>query len=142
MKYVVLGLLLTQIAYANGSHQEARQAIKAAAHAYRLSPRLLLALCTVESSLNPAAINPNDGDGTPSLGLCQVKVKTARWLGFEVDEADLLDPHLNAMVAAHYLAKQKRRYRGDVRKAVSAFNAGTATAANEGYVNKVMEAMK
>lgn len=133
---------MTQIAYANGSHQEARQAIKAASEAYRLPYRLVLAVCTVESSLNPRAINANDGDGTPSLGLCQVKLATARWLGFGVEEKDLLDPDLNAMIAARYLAKQRKRYRGNLRKTISSYNAGTATPANEGYVNKVMGAMK
>jgi soluble lytic murein transglycosylase-like protein len=107
---------------------------------------LLSALCFVESSHRPAAINLDD-NGSASIGLCQIKLETARLVGFKGTESDLQNqPKLNAMYAAKYLKKQLNRYHGNVPKAVAAYNAGTyyqkknGMAANQYYVNKVFKA--
>jgi len=98
---------------------------------------LLAAICTVESN-NRNLINIDDG-GSASYGQCQVKLRTARHVGYHGSVVQLWkNPVVNRMVAGRYLAEQLRRYRGDVRKAVSAYNAGRAVGSNGKYVDKVL----
>lgn len=106
---------------------------------FDLPPKLLDSVCYVESRHKPHAVNVDDG-GSPSLGLCQVKLKTARWLGFEGDEADLMEPRTNAYYAGKYLAYQLKRYRGDKHRAVTAYNRGNAKfLTSSAYSTKVIK---
>lgn len=85
---------------------------------------LLNAICNVESNQKIQAITWNDG-GTPSLGLCQIKLSTARMLGFGGSaEALWKDPHINIYWAGKYLKYQLNRYHGNIDKAIAAYNAG------------------
>lgn len=102
-----------------------------------VDPSLLSALCFVESSHQPAAYVHVDGN-SPSYGLCQIKYETAKWLGFKGKAGELFDRNVNAYWAARYLGYQISRYNGDTRKALSAYNAGSAIKANKKYVNKVL----
>jgi soluble lytic murein transglycosylase-like protein len=101
-----------------------------------LDARLIQAVCLVESSGNESAYNGMDGY-TPSYGACQIKYETARHLGFLGSKSELMMPGNNYLFAAKYLKKQLYRYR-DVKKAISAYNAGHAIIYNEGYVQKVL----
>lgn len=106
---------------------------------FGLPPHVLEALCFVESSHNIEAIHPDDG-GTPSIGLCQVKLGTARWLGYKGDAEGLLDAKTNAYYAAKYLDKQRRRYKGSISKAIIAYNRGNAkNLTNSAYYEKVLK---
>jgi soluble lytic murein transglycosylase-like protein len=100
--------------------------------------RNLSAVCYVESKHNAGAYVHNDG-GSPSIGLCQIKYSTAKFLGFKGPSKLLFDPYVNAFYAGKYLAYQVHRYKGDWKKAISAFNAGTATKKNHRYVRKVTQ---
>lgn len=111
-----------------------------AARVYSVSPTILYAICLHESLGNPRALVATDG-GSASYGLCQVKLKTARWLGFNVTPLDLYDPELNAHVAASYLSKQLARY-SNYNKAISAYNAGHYTHINKKYLHKVLSISK
>lgn len=93
-------------------------------------------ICFVESSHKVDAINPHDG-GSTSLGVCQVKLQTAKLVGYRGSEKDLLDPALNIYYSAKYLRKQLDRYKGDIPKAISAYNAGKYRESNQLYVKKV-----
>ncbi len=110
--------------------------------ALQLPDGLLSSLCFVESSHNPRAVNKMDGT-SPSLGLCQIKVDTAKTLGFKGGAKELMNPNLNAYFAGQYLKKQIKRYHGDIRKAVGAYNSGTYKENNSGnpinnlYIQKV-----
>ncbi len=110
-----------------------------------LPPGLLSALCFVESSHNPNAVNLDDGKGS-SLGMCQIKLATARTLGFNGTQAELMQPKTNIELAGKYLKKQLRRYNGDFKKGISAYNSGTCRIDSSGhirnkqYVNKVLTA--
>lgn len=116
---------------------------------YGLSVSLLMGVCSVESSLDPTVINYNDGgEGNHSYGLCQLQYSTARELGYPKDrfcvrgpitKCGLLRPERNIEYAAQYLASQMNKYRGDERKAVSAYNAGIASTHNSAYVRKVLQ---
>lgn len=109
---------------------------------------LLLAICTVESNLNPKAINPADGDDKQhSVGLCQIKLQTAKWMRCKgiKKESDLFDPRKNARCAARFVGYQLDRYNHTWDYAIAAYNSGTlkrtkrGRIVNQGYVNKVLK---
>lgn len=110
-----------------------------------LPPGLLSALCWIESNHRPTAINQFDGD-SPSYGACQIKLETARMLGFKGTPEQLMLPKNNIFWAGKYLKKQLTRYDEDPRKAVAAYNAGSHKVNKRGntrnvkYVNKVFKA--
>lgn len=112
---------------------------------YDLPPGLLSALCWVESNHKTAAINQYDGD-SPSYGVCQIKLETAKSMGFRGDSKALMKPEINIKWSAKYLKRQMTRYDNDPRKAVAAYNAGThrvnkyGKTRNVKYVNKVFKA--
>lgn len=90
-----------------------------------LPPNLLSSLCYVESTYDITAVHHDDG-GTNSLGVCQIKLKTAKWLGFKGNELELMKPEVNIYYSGKYLAYQLRRYKGNITKAVIAYNFGNA----------------
>lgn len=96
-----------------------------ATNTFNLPPGLLSSLCYVESTHNINAIHMDDG-GSPSLGLCQVKLKTAKWLGFSGSKEQLMNPSTNAHYAGLYLQYQIKRYHGNLTKAVIAYNRGNS----------------
>ncbi len=91
---------------------------------YGLPPNLLSSLCYIESKHNVAAIHHDDG-GADSLGVCQIKLSTAKELGFIGTAKDLMKPNYNVKYAAKYLSKQILRY-NSVQKGVIAYNRGNA----------------
>lgn len=110
-------------------------AIITAANAEGIPPKYLLAMARVESSMNPKALNANDG-GSPSFGLFQIKVNTALQVGINARECNirskrvyksckLFGARTNAKAAAKYLAWQLKRYDWNMAKAISAYNAGS-----------------
>lgn len=113
---------------------------------------LLSAVCWVESNHKVSAIHEDDG-GASSLGICQIKLDTARMLGFKGPEKLLMLPSVNIHYAARYLKWQLTRYHNNVPKALAAYNAGSfkpsnschiatkqCVAVNETYVHKVVHA--
>lgn len=145
--------------------------IDAAASQHRLSAHLIRAIVKTESGGDPAAMRYEPGffdryvDGRGfatylpcsrdteerlrafSFGLMQIMGQTARELGFRgVFLTELLDPAVNLEWGCRLLSKLMSRYRGDVEKAVSAYNAGSARCdangkfSNQGYVDKIRAA--
>lgn len=110
---------------------------------FNLPTGLLSALCYVESGHHVGAYLANDG-GSPSHGVCQVKLETARLMGFRGTPAKLKQPKVNIYYAGKYLAYQMVRYNHDSRKAIAAYNAGTfkvnrkGQVCNRKYLGKVM----
>lgn len=123
------------------------EAILLAANIYNVNPSLLLAVCSVESDLRPGAINHDDG-GRASYGICQVQLRTARFIHGPTHVSDLLNPERNALIAAKYFRYQLDRYDGDSDCAVAAYNAGsckknqTGLYINQKYVEKVKRRYK
>lgn len=101
-----------------------------------VDPALISSVCYVESGHRPNAINHAD-NGSPSYGVCQIKLATARMLGFIGKPSDLMRPETNILYAAKYLRKQSKRYRY-LRDIVSSYNAGRAIQGNQRYVNRVL----
>jgi len=103
---------------------------------------VLSAVCHVESGGKPHTINVNDG-GTPSYGECQVKLNTARQMGFTGTPGQLLKRDVNRAVALRYLKYQYTRY-GSLPKAIAAYNSGSVRGEirNTKYVEKVFRAVR
>jgi soluble lytic murein transglycosylase-like protein len=99
------------------------KAIMWAAKMVKIPSSLLLAICVRETGLQNT-VAPHDG-GSPSIGICQMKLATAQDLGFEGTAQDLMVPRINAYWAAMYLKWQMARYDDNWCKAVAAYNAGT-----------------
>lgn len=112
---------------------------------FNLPPGMLRALCYVESAHNVNAVHNDDGT-SDSLGVCQIKLETAKLLGFKGTKKDLMVPGTNVYYAGKYLHKQLKRYKNNNIKAIAAYNAGTYKKTDSGivknkhYVNKVLAA--
>lgn len=118
-----------------------------AAETVGIPASLLIAICSVESDFRDV-VNKHDG-GSPSIGICQIKLDTARLVGFEGTEEQLLrDRLINILYAAKYIKRQLNRYKGDYCSAISAYNTGTRRYLTDGrfnnmrYVTKVLERWK
>jgi hypothetical protein len=99
--------------------------IAAAASRHGLDPRLLAAVAAQETG-GPGADSGRNvvGDGGHGRGLFQID---DRWHAFARDPA-AMDPARNADYAAGLLQSNLRRYGGDVKAALSAYNTGSPSA--------------
>jgi soluble lytic murein transglycosylase-like protein len=91
---------------------------------FNLPEGLLSSVCYTESTHNITAIHHDDGNGD-SLGLCQVKLKTAKFMGFKGTTRELMEPLTNTYYAAKYLSHQLSRYT-NIKRGVIAYNMGSA----------------
>lgn len=138
-----------------------------AANAFKIDIALLYAICKVESNCKPKSHNKQDsnhaqkrrGLTTGSYGMFQIKLATAKSLGFVVKESrteiffknhkqvkttkiinhadELFNPEVNTWYAAKLLRHLFNKYH-DTAKTVSAYNAGRYITTNTRYVNKVL----
>jgi len=92
---------------------------------------LLLAICARESNFDASVSTPED-NGDYSTGLMQLETATAKGLfnfGTLSDEeirAQLLEPSFNLELAGKLVLSLIKRYNGDLRLLISAYNAGSA----------------
>lgn len=110
-----------------------------AANTFNIDPTLLYSVCHTETKIRNV-VNKHDG-GSPSYGLCQVKLKTAQQFYPWLKAKDLMDEYTNVMVAATYLKWQSDRFKCPI-KGISAYNAGRPIKGNKKYVNKVLSTMR
>lgn len=106
-----------------------------ASQSTQVSPALIASVIEVESDGNSASTGT-----VGEIGLMQMKCETAKDMGYVWDCKRLYLPDLNILYGAKYLAWQLKRYGGNLRMTLSAYNAGIATLANPTYVNKAMSA--
>ena len=97
------------------------QIITGAAKSAKISGAILFAICSHESGLHNKIVH-RDG-GSPSYGICQVKLQTAKMFGYEGPAMGLMEPEINAKYAALYLRYQYKRYQNWCQ-AIAAYNAG------------------
>lgn len=117
-------------------------ALLAASTTFDLPPGLLQAVCKIESKYIVEAVNLDD-NGSPSIGLCQVKEATARFMGYS-GPMDVLqtDAYTNAFYAAKYMRYQLNRYHNDQQCSVAAYNAGRCNKDENGHIRNAMYVKK
>lgn len=91
-----------------------QETLNQAATRYALDPALLQAVAWQESRFRPSARSPKG-----AVGVMQLMPATARQLG-----VNPLDLEQNIHGGADYLSRMLRRYGGDVRLGLAAYNAG------------------
>lgn len=125
---------------------------------FGVDDNLIRAFIQAESSWYELAYNlDKKKDGTPlvakngvkseSIGLMQLTVNTANWIMYAdkpvIKLQQLYNVDLNIHCGVKVIANKLSRYHGDVRKAISAYNGGTAyytlygNFTNQQYVDKV-----
>ena len=97
------------------------KSIKKHAKRYGVDENLVKAIMAVESCYNRTALSPKDAQG-----LMQLLPQTAARFGV----SDSYNPDQNIRGGTHYLKVLNRRYKGNMIKAIAAYNAG------EGAVDK------
>jgi len=117
--------------------------LRDAAARHRLDPALVRAVVGVESAFRTDAVSPKG-----ARGLMQLMPSTAAALGVR----DPFDPAQNLDGGARHLAALVQSYRGDLNKALAAYNAGAGAVARHGgvppypetqdYVAKVLKRYK
>lgn len=118
-----------------------------AANNFQIDLSLLYAVCSIESHCRSEAINKDDATSSRkargivehSFGMFQIKLATARSLGFTGGRKDLMKPEVNVWYAAKLLRHLYNHYGQNTVKVISAYNAGRYTVYNKKYVNKVLQ---
>jgi soluble lytic murein transglycosylase-like protein len=104
--------------------------IGSAATAEGLDPRLIRAMVVQESGGRPCAVSPKGAQG-----LMQIMPATQAELGL----ADPFDPAASLAAGARYLKQLLNRYKGDLRLALAAYNAGANRVDDEKGVPRIAE---
>ncbi|KKL03069.1 lytic transglycosylase domain-containing protein [Rheinheimera mesophila] len=95
--------------------QQYQQEISRAATEYQLDPALLRAVIHAESAFNPKALSKSG-----AAGLMQLMPDTAT----EVGVTNVWHQQQNIQGGASYLSSLLQRYKGDIKLAMAAYNAG------------------
>ena len=110
---------------------------KAAAKKYNVSESLLKAIAKAESDFDPGCVS-----SAGAMGVMQLMPETAKGLGVD----DPYDPEQNIMGGAKCISLKLKEFKGDVRLALAAYNAGSGAVRRNGgvpsycttYINKVL----
>lgn len=110
---------------------------KEAAKKYNISESLLKAVAKAESDFDPDCVS-----SAGAMGVMQLMPETAKGLGVD----DPYDPEQNIMGGAKCLSLKLQEFKGDVRLALAAYNAGSGAVRRNGgvpsycntYVNRVL----
>jgi soluble lytic murein transglycosylase-like protein len=94
---------------------ESAPLVSAAAARHQLNPELIKAVIRQESGFKPCAVSE-----TGAMGLMQLMPETAESLKAN----DPFDPAQNIEAGARYLKQMLERFKGDIRLALAAYNAG------------------
>src|SRR4029077_19789068 len=115
---ILAALLIPGIAQAQ-QHREYDELVASHARANGVPEALVHRVIVRESRYQPGLV----GRGG-AIGLMQIKLATARGLGYTGDAAGLRDPNTNLTYAVKYLAGAYRAAKGDYDRAVHYFAAG------------------
>jgi soluble lytic murein transglycosylase-like protein len=98
-----------------GTREELEALAADVARRHGLDPALVLAVASVESAFAPQAVSPKGAQG-----IMQLMPATASDLGVK----NAFDPEANLDGGSRYLAELIALYKGDLPKALAAYNAG------------------
>lgn len=97
------------------------------------------AVVMVESRYRPSAMNAGN------YGLMQIRLQTARGVGYQGDARGLLNPDTNARYAMKYLAQAHKAAGGDICRTIMKYQSGhravRMNGANRAYCGKVRTLM-
>lgn len=114
------------------SDEELLRMITNGANKHNLDRKLL-----TELILNESRFDPNAGSGKGAMGLTQMVPDTARAMGLKPTE--YFDPQKNIDAGAKYLKQLLVKYKGDVKIALAAYNAGMGNVARAGGIPDIKE---
>ncbi len=100
----------------SGSRDHLHIIIEQVAMRHNVDPALIKAIIMAESGYNPNAVSKKG-----AIGLMQLMPKTAHELGVK----ELFDPEDNVEAGVRYFKRLLRRFGGNVRLALAAYNAGS-----------------
>jgi soluble lytic murein transglycosylase-like protein len=118
--------------------------IHSAAVAEGIEPRIAFGLVQTESSFRRTVIS-----SAGAVGYTQLLPSTARWIAPGTTRAQLFQPHTNLRVGFKYLRYLEKKYNGNMRLALTAYNRGPGTVdrllkqgrnPENGYATKVLRA--
>jgi len=132
------------------------QVLEQTAERFNIPIGLLYGICKQESSFIATAIRWEPGfyhryikprkdipfeeavGQAHSFGLMQIMGSTARWMGYKKDLTGLWQPIINLNYGCKYFAKLVKKYNGNLKDAIAAYNAGSArkTGDDGDYVNQ------
>ena len=114
-----------QMNAALGAPKSLESIFQQAAKRYQVPENLLKAVAKVESNFQADAVS-----SCGATGIMQLMPSTAKGLGV----TDPTDPEQNIMGGAKYLSQMLKRYNGDQKLALAAYNAGSGNVAKYGGV--------
>ena len=130
--------------------REAQPHVQAAAKRFGVDPNLINGFIWVESKFEARARGPGG-----AAGLMQLMPSTSRDLAKQLGERSRpYDPEFNVRAGTYYLSRLLKRFDGDVRFAIAAYQAGPGTASkwkkagkglpksSQAYVDKVLAAKR
>lgn len=97
----------SEIPYGDLIHEKAAK--------YKVDPSLVAAVMEQESRFKPRAKSP-----VGARGLMQLMPRTGRWMG----ASNLYDPEQNVDAGVKYIAYLNKRFNGDLKTIIAAYNAG------------------
>jgi soluble lytic murein transglycosylase-like protein len=106
------------LAYIKKSERLYHPIILKAANRYQVDPAIVKAIIMAESSYNPKAVSKRG-----AKGLMQLMPKTAKEMGVE----DIFNPEHNINGGVRYYKKLLKQFKGDIKLALAAYNAGMRT---------------
>ena len=127
----VAALPFSQAAHAQ--HAEYNALVATHAQANGVPEVLVHRVIVRESRYHPALVGRG---GT--IGLMQIKLATARGLGYAGDAAGLRDPNTNLTYAVKYLAGAYRAANGDHKRAMAYYAGGYYYAAKRQWIERVV----
>jgi soluble lytic murein transglycosylase-like protein len=108
----------SQLDYVKKSERLYHPIILQAANRYQVDPAIVKAIIMAESSYNPKAVSKKG-----AKGLMQLMPKTAKEMGVE----DIFNPEHNINGGVRYYKKLLKQFKGDIKLALAAYNAGMKT---------------
>ena len=118
---------------ASATMDELRQHISRVAAMHNIDEELIRAVIQMESSWRRDAVSPRG-----AMGLMQLMPRTAAMLGVE----DAFDPFQNIEGGVKYLAQLTDIYKGDIEKALAAYNAGRSRVNAAGGIPNIPETQR
>lgn len=113
------------VSLTDGAAENIVRSIRSASEKYGVDAEMIAAVIWIESNFDPNTVSGQ------CVGLMQIHVNTGKSLG--LSRADLYNSDLSIKYGVKYLSGHIAMYKGDVMKALSAYNQGTGRVNSGNY---------